>query len=80
MFFPKSNLSSIQRAACKELSTLSNIIITQADKDDSIVILDTSHYLSLAYTHLNDNTTYKRLSSDVTLEASQHLHIFCPIY
>lgn len=66
-FIPYPNLSTAQILACKELSTLPNIIITKADKGDCIVILDTSYYLSLAYNHLNDNTTYKKLSADKQL-------------
>lgn len=76
VFFPKSNLSSVQRQACKEVSTLPNTIIIKANKGDSIVVLDTQQYLSLAYNHLNDHTTYMylKLQSDLTLEVAQNLH------
>lgn len=74
--FPKPNLLATQRLASKELSTLPNTIIIKPDKGDSIVILDTDQYLSLAYNHLNDETTYKKLYSDVTLEVAQHLQTY----
>lgn len=31
-----------------------------------IVLMDVEHYLQLAYTHLNDHTTYRKLTSDPT--------------
>lgn len=55
---------------------MTDTIIIKADKGDSVVILDTVHYLSLAYNHLNDRTTYGKLESDVTLEISQHLQVY----
>lgn len=75
--FPKSNLSSAQRQACKELSTLPNTIIIKASKGDSIVILDTQQYHLLAYNYLNDRTTYmKLLQSEGTSEVAQNVHSY----
>lgn len=59
--------------ALVELSQLRDIIIIKADKGDAIVLMDIQHYLQLAYTHLDDHTTYKKLSSDPTLDVVNKL-------
>lgn len=63
---PKPNLSPCQQLALHELSQLKKIVLIKADKGDTIVLMDVAHYLQLAYTHLNDHTTYRKLTSDPT--------------
>ena len=45
-----------------------DIIITTADKDDVVVILDTENYTKEAYLQLSDKNNYKALQTDPTLQ------------
>ena len=36
----------------------------QADKDGTVVIMNTKHYLKMISDHLNDETTYKMVESN----------------
>ena len=63
---PACNLDREEREALKSLKNNENIVITKADKGDTVVIMDTSQYASLAYGHLNDPHTYTRLTDDPT--------------
>ena len=44
----------------------SSIIITKADKSDSLVVMDTTDYDTKIYSHLNDERTYRTTSHDHT--------------
>ena len=65
------NISSEQRACLQQLSEDQRLIISPADKGDKIVVLNTSQYLDLAYSHLNDNSTYQLLQTDPTQEIAR---------
>ena len=41
-----------------------SIIIAKADNRDTVVVLDSAHYFSLAAKHLADTGTYKLLEID----------------
>ena len=43
-----------------------SIIITKADKSNSLVVMDTKDYDTKIYAHLNDKTTYKTMTQDHT--------------
>ena len=47
-----------------------DIIITKANKGDTIVVMNTSHYVELAHQHLSDLNTYQLLTEDPTQEAA----------
>ena len=57
-----------------------DIIITTADKDDVVVILDTENYTKEAYLQLSDKNNFKALQTDPTLQdnkmANDTLHRF----
>ena len=61
---PKSNLSKLEWAAINDLKNDKNIEIKEADKGGSVVILSKSHYKSMILSQLNDEKTYKKLSSN----------------
>ena len=64
--------ANIKPANLRDLRILSNhrkdpsIIITKADKSDSLVVMDTKDYDTKIYTHLNEKTTYKTITHDHT--------------
>ena len=43
-----------------------SIIITKADKSNSLVVMDTKDYNTNIYANLNDKTTYKTITHDHT--------------
>jgi len=43
-----------------------SIIITKADKSNSLVVMDAEDYNTKIYTNLNDKTTYKTITHDHT--------------
>jgi hypothetical protein len=47
---------------CKD----SSIIITKADKSNSLVVTDKTDYETKIYSHLNDETTYRTITRDYT--------------
>ena len=63
---PAGNLSDEERTALSNLKKNKCIIITKADKGDTVVVMDTTQYTGLAYGHLNDPQTYTRLTGDPT--------------
>ena len=52
-----------------EIKNNKNIIIREADKGGSVlvVIVSTKHYCKMVYDHLNDNQIYKKLIAPVTI-------------
>ena len=56
----KSNLSKEQWNAINQLKNNDGIIIKEADKGGSIVIMTKRHYKKMVYEQLNDNITYRR--------------------
>ena len=62
---PKDNLSKDERKALKELQSDTSIVILQADKGRSTVILNREDYLEKCMDHIN-NTPYQLLKKDPT--------------
>lgn len=58
-------------ASLKSLRNNSNIIVTEADKNMGIVIMDTSKYIEEGLRQLNDSSTYK--TTDMTLPRMEAL-------
>ena len=57
----KSNISKAERKAMKELLNDKEIIIKEADKGGCVVIMNTSHYVNMVKSQLNDSTTYRKV-------------------
>ena len=61
---PKSNLSKLEWAAINDLKNDKNIEINEAGKGGSVVILSKFYYISMILSKLNDEKTYKKLTSN----------------
>ena len=56
-----NNLTKGDQKALEELSKKDDIIITNADKEGAIVVMDIDRYISEAQRQLNDEKNYKKL-------------------
>ena len=56
-----NNLTKGEQKALEELSKKDDIIITNADKEGAIVVMDIDRYISAAQRQLNDEKNYKKL-------------------
>ena len=56
-----NNLTKGEQKALEELSKKDDIIITNADKEGAIVVMDIDRYISEAQRQLNDEKNYKKL-------------------
>lgn len=56
------------------MKTNTNLIIHQADKGGSIVLLDKNLYVSAVSLLLNDDSTYRKLPADPTVPFQKSLH------
>ena len=65
---PKDNLTKGEQRALEELSKRDDIIITSADKEGTIVIMDIVKYISEAQRQLNDENNYKKFQTDLTFQ------------
>ena len=59
---PYCNISKFEFSALYKLSLRPDLVITKADKNLGIVLMDTKDYCSEVYRHLNDASTYQKLS------------------
>ena len=71
---PESNFTQRLKMALKSLKEDPNIIIAKADKGDSVVVMDSEHYLGLAAKHLADSQTYELLDNDPSEEIVLRYH------
>ena len=62
----RPNLTKDEKIELINLQTRNDIIITNADKGGAVVIQDVDDYIAEAQRQLNDDTFYKKLSSDLT--------------
>ena len=62
----ESNLPLHLRKALSNLKGNRDLVISKADKGDAVVLMDTSHYVDLAWKHLSDQDTYSLLAKDPT--------------
>lgn len=60
----KQNVSQQQREAIKRLSEDRSIVIKEADKGGSVVVMDTGHYKTMVLNFLNHNEYYEHLEKD----------------
>ena len=65
---PRTNLTKKERKALFGLKKNKDIIISKADKGDTIVIMNISQLVELAHEHLSDSNTYQLLTHDPTPE------------
>ena len=57
----KENISKHQRAAIKRLSEDNSIVLKEADKGGSVVIMDKDHYKGMSFDILQNNEYYEPL-------------------
>ena len=62
----RANLTGAVKTALKGLMRKRNVVISEADKGDTTVVMNTKHYLDLALKHLSDKNTYQVLETDPT--------------
>ena len=60
----KSNLSRSERNGIKDLMHNKNIVIKEADKGGCVVIMNTTHYVSMVMDHLRDTSTYRKTKAN----------------
>ena len=60
----RENVTKQQREAIKRLSEDKSIVIKEADKGGSVVIMDSEHYKTMAYSTLNDHEYYEHLETN----------------
>ena len=60
------NLTKLEREALKNLKHNTSIVIKACDKGGGICILNTQDYINKVNQHLNDTTTYKKLTHNPT--------------
>ena len=65
---PMSNLTKEEMKAMKELKENEDIIIVPADKGRCIVVMDRNEYERKMLEKLGDDTTYKEIDQDPTME------------
>ena len=71
---PKLNCPQRLRNALISLKEDPEIVIAKADKGDTVVVLDSAHYYSLAARHLADTKTYELLETDPSEEIVRRYH------
>ena len=59
----KSNLTKDQWNSILKLQNNKDIIIKEADKGGSVVIMNTTHYCKMIFDNLNDKKTYKEVAN-----------------
>ena len=60
------NSSKQERNALQQLQTRTELVITNADKGEAVVIQDTEEYIKDAHRQLHDTTFYKKCDFDLT--------------
>lgn len=69
---PYCNISKFEFSALYKLSLRPDLVITKADKNLGIVLMDTKDYCSEVYRHLNDTSTYRKLSLSQAKAIADH--------
>ena len=65
---PKQNLTKTQTQALRELREDDSIVIVPADKGKCLVVMDRDDYINKMETKLKDESTYKMIKEDPTIE------------
>ena len=73
---PGTNLTIAERRALTKLKEDNALIINKADKGSTIVIQNHKDYALAGFSHLNDETVYKKLDVDLTEEVCHKLQMF----
>ena len=66
---PKQNLTKGELKALKQLEKRQYIIISNADKEGAVVIMDTDKYIEEADRQLSDSTNYKETTKRSNITA-----------
>ena len=69
---PKSNVNKLEWDALKGLQNDATIIIKEADKGGSTVIMNKSHYEKMVNIMLQDVETYEKVSNDIDRNVMKH--------
>ena len=67
---PKNNLTDTDKNAIEYFLKRNDLVITKADKDGTIVILEVKDYIAKANEQLQDNSSYQKLNVDPTAKYS----------
>ena len=59
------NLSFEERSAMKHIKSNLNLVIREADKGCSVVVMDRQRYIDVGYRQLNDTSVYFRTHATV---------------
>ena len=73
---PTQNLSPLERQALKDLRERKTLTIKKADKGTSIVVEDTTSYISTGKQHLTDPKIYSPLDADPTQAVTEQINSF----
>ena len=71
----KSNILKNEWKAVKSLKENDSIVIKEADKGETVVVMNKSHYNSMVVQILQDEVTYKKPMKIVTSRVSKTLKI-----
>ena len=69
----RPNLTIKETQALRSLQNDDSIQIKPADKGGAIVLMDKDTYINKCYDHLNDTTTYKKISIIVSTQICNSL-------
>ncbi len=72
----KTNISTQQRKALKELAQDKSITIKPADKGSGITIINTSQYHQEGMAHLSDEFTYEKIEKDYTTLLTSKINMY----
>ena len=72
----KPNLNKLESNAIKSLQNDDSIVIKEADKGGTTVIMDKTHYKEMVETIINDNDNYEKLASDPHKETMRKYNNF----
>ena len=61
---PKPSLTKEEKTAMEALAERTDIILTNADKGEAVIIMNTDYYINEAKSQLIDQDNYKQLPND----------------
>ncbi|CAJ0968878.1 unnamed protein product [Ranitomeya imitator] len=76
----KRNCTTLDKQALDNLKKNSSITIKPADKGGTIVVMDTSFYLSMVHQHLDDKDTYLPLDRDPSRDIFREIQQVVKLY
>ena len=70
---PKSNITTEERLALKQLRSNPNILVLKADKGNATVVMNSEEYVSKVRTLLADTNVYKPVPYNPTARVTRHI-------